>query len=325
MFELKKECGKDFVILNLADVQLSNEDWYPGSKNYEIAIRTIDTLIKRTDPDLITLSGDQGAPGHLESHLKLGSLIDGYNIPWTLVWGNHDQQNGYEFTDTVIERYFHLKNFVYEHGPAELGRGNFVIKISENDRPVSALIMMDTHDRMPFTHANGETKDAWAQLYPEQFTWYEQQIKALDELGYKDTVIISHIPIYAYKTAAERAFKSDINTNKISFLESLKGNVWNEGYESSFGVQYESISSYPTDDGFFNLIKRLGSTKHYLCGHDHINCTSIEHEGIRLTFALKTGAGCYWKPELNGGTVIRITENGPHAPEHEFVDVRHLL
>ena len=67
MFELKKQVGKDFVILNLADVQLGNDEWNPEHKNRKIATYTIDTLIKRVKPDLITLSGDQGWAGQIES------------------------------------------------------------------------------------------------------------------------------------------------------------------------------------------------------------------------------------------------------------------
>lgn len=37
-------------------------------------------------------------------------------------------------------------------------------------------------------------------------------------------------------------------------------------------------------------------------------------------FLLKAGAGCYWDPRLNGGTVLRITENGVTEVWHEFVD-----
>ena len=183
---------------------------------------------------------------------------------------------------------------------------------------------MDTHDRHPYISDGGEEKLAWAKLYPEQFTWYEEQINMLNTLGFKETVIISHIPIFAYKTAADLAFKSDVKRKKITFMQSLGNDIWNDAYSDSFGVQYENISCYPLDDGFFDLIKKLSSTKNIICGHDHINCTSICLEGVRLTFALKTGPGCYWKPELNGGTVITITDDGVSIPQHEFVDVSDL-
>jgi hypothetical protein len=59
-------------------------------------------------------------------------------------------------------------------------------------------------------------------------------------------------------------------------------------------------------------------------GHDHKNCFSINYGGVRLTFAVKTGAGCYWTPELNGGTSLTVNKNGTKV-EHNFIDVSHLL
>jgi len=54
-------------------------------------------------------------------------------------------------------------------------------------------------------------------------------------------------------------------------------------------------------------------------GHDHNNNWIIRHRGIRFVFSLKTGPGCYWEPELNGGTVIKITSNGIGDIYHEYV------
>ena len=73
------------------------------------------------------------------------------------------------------------------------------------------------------------------------------------------------------------------------------------------------------DNGFFAMIKALGSTRNVICGHDHTNCASIIYEGVRLTFALKTGDRCYWKEGLSGGTVIRVDDEGNTKTEHVFI------
>ena len=39
-----------------------------------------------------------------------------------------------------------------------------------------------------------------------------------------------------------------------------------------------------------------------------------------MVYALKTGAGCYWEPELNGGTVVKIGKDGVKDIYHEYVD-----
>ena len=47
----------------------------------------------------------------------------------------------------------------------------------------------------------------------------------------------------------------------------------------------------------------------------------IPYQGVRLAYGLKTGAGCYYDPRLNGGTVIRVTSDGVAEVSHEFVDM----
>jgi hypothetical protein len=51
-----------------------------------------------------------------------------------------------------------------------------------------------------------------------------------------------------------------------------------------------------------------------------VNNWIIPYRGIRLIYALKTGAGCYWEPALNGGTVLKIDGNGVADVYHEYVD-----
>ena len=86
--EIEKNPDEDFVILNLADVQLKDDLVYetPGEKTAEM----IDRLIRETNPDLITLTGDN-AWGTI-AYIKLIHQLDSYGIPWAPVMGNHDGQ-----------------------------------------------------------------------------------------------------------------------------------------------------------------------------------------------------------------------------------------
>ena len=68
----------------------------------------------------------------------------------------------------------------------------------------------------------------------------------------------------------------------------------------------EGISSSPVNNGFFDVVKELGSTKHMIAGHDHDNDYSIVYEGIRLTYAVKVGRGCYFTEDMMGGTTLTI-------------------
>lgn len=42
--------------------------------------------------------------------------------------------------------------------------------------------------------------------------------------------------------------------------------------------------------------------------------------GIRLTYGMKTGDRCYANDDLNGGTLLTVTDNGV-LTEHKYVHI----
>lgn len=325
MITFEKQPNKDFKILNLTDFQLMAGELEADHPRGKIFRYTLEELIKRTSPDLITISGDVAWGGDYDALMVLGPIIDKYEIPWATLWGNHDQDRGLERLDRSIGFLRENKYFTYEDGPKELGRGNYIIQIMEGERIVHALIMMDTHDRVPKLGTGIENDKSWAKLTKEQIEWYKEQIKELEALGCPESTLIVHIPIYAYRDAFQRAFKSELEPKDITPIQSENGECWNEGYKDSFGVKYEDICSYYENDGVFEVIKELGHTKNVICGHDHVNNFSINYEGVRLTFALKTGPGCYWNENLNGGTTFEIDNDGHLFVKHEYVNVKNII
>ncbi len=320
MFTLQKKKNKDFLVLNLSDPQMGDSEWDVNHRNYKILTETVKTLVDRVHPDLITISGDLSWAGNKVAYEALASFLDTFRIPWAPVWGNHDNQDGPDFINSVVDGYLKHPYCLYEKGDPAIGNGNYVIKIEEEGKPVEAIIMMDSHDRDPWTDETGKETWAWAKLIPEQLDWYRDQIAALSAEGYTDTTMIMHIPIYAYWDAWNAAIRPDVEFEKITIAESHTGDCWNEGYKDSFGVRNEEICSYPADEGAFAVIRELGSTHHIISGHDHVNNFVIPYEGVKFIYSMKAGAGCYWKPTLSGGTVLKITDKRGPRVWHEYVD-----
>lgn len=325
MKTIVKEYGKDITVLNLTDTQLSDQEWTEGHGHRKILEYTVRELVKKLQPDLITVSGDLAWAGHDYSYDMLADFLDGFGIPWAPVFGNHDNQDGADAVNFVASRFLTHRNCMFEKGPEELGAGNYVISIEENGVPVSALFMLDSHDRMPYTEEGGSESLCWAKLIPQQLNWVEQQAENLKKRGCNDASIIMHIPNYAYRLASDAAYKNEINKNELKLEESYGEKCWNDGYTDSIGVQYEGIGSYPADDGVLESVKRTEIIKRIISGHDHINNWMIHYEGIDMIYALKTGAGCYWNTDINGGTVLKINKDGVYKVFHEYIDVSHLL
>ena len=312
---LAKAPGKDFTVLNLTDIHWDIVAWAPGQQEYEMVVGTIREVVRRTQPDLITISGDLSWGMAVESYVAVADLMDSFGIPWAPVWGNHDHEKA-EVTRAAAEEFAKHPLCLFEAGDPALGLGNYAIVIQENSHPVAALLMADSHANAPYVDENGITRSAWAHLYPNQLDWIKAQCRELNT----DTALIQHIPIFGYHEVYQTAYRSDVDLQALTLEESIGSACWNPGYEGSIGVQHEGIGSYPKDEGALEVLVDAG-IKAMIVGHDHNNNWIIRHKGIRFVFSLKTGPACYWKPYLNGGTVIKITSQGIGDIYHEYVTI----
>jgi len=305
MKALLKEKDKNFVILNLSDPQMSDGEWADNHPFRNIIEYTVKELVQRVKPNLITITGDVAWAEHYQSYEGLASLLDSTGIPWAPVWGNHDHQCGIEPLQKAAELLKQHPFCLFEDGNPALGSGNYILTVNEEYRPITALFMLDSHNSTEIEE-NGEKKWAYDKLWPDQLDWISTQATALKQQGYQDGIMLLHIPLYCYRPAALSIFPSG------------------HGGDAPCGVQHEPVFSHPYEDGALAVIKDSGLITHVLAGHDHSNNFMIDYEGIRLMFAAKSGAGCYWQEKLNGGTVIEIDSNGICDARHEFVDVSHL-
>lgn len=321
MITLKKKKSKDFVILNLTDFQLLASEWTNETEKGKEILYTIDTLYKRVKPDLVTLSGDLAYAGDLDTLSHMGKVLDSYCVPWAPVFGNHDNDGGLELVDKTAECLSKFKYFTFEVGEKELGRGNYIINIEQDGKVLHSVFMMDTHDRVNYVNTQGDSSYEWSSLNEAQIKWYKENVSLLKSLGSKESTLIIHIPINSYRDAWWAAYNPKYRAEDIPPRDNSDPKYWNKGYEGSFGVRYEGVSSYPQNDGVLDAILEMDHTKNILCGHSHTNTFSIPYKGVRFTFAVKTGRGSYCNPFLNGGTVYRIDSQGNSTVRHEFVDL----
>jgi len=319
MTVLKKNPDRDFVILNLTDTQLSDAEWAPDHHACRILTDTVDALVEKTKPDLITLSGDLAWGTHYESYTKLRDYLDTFDIPWAPVIGNHDQEAAPEEIVKAMDILCESPNCLLEKGDPALGYGNYAVGIEEEGRLIHALIFMDSHNVKERIGDDGKPYLAWAELWPNQFDWYRETVASLCEKETVESTLILHIPFYTYQDALGAAMAKGVDFASLTpEMSGMGAPCWNEGYKDSFGLMYEGICSYPEDNGFFEVLLEMGSTKNVICGHDHVNTASVNYRGIRLTYGVHTGCGCYWNPVVNGGTTLTVASDGSARVEHHY-------
>lgn len=290
-FVLTKEAGEDFVILNFTDMHFADYDYRAFTAF--LASATMKRLVKKVQPDLITVSGDIVCTESTVFAIKrFTDLMNSFGIPWAPVFGNHDAEGNCDanyLADIMMQSPYCL----FKKGDPSMGCGNYIINIAEQtdgeQKIVNSLILMDTHG----SHLN-ET----------QVEWYKWAAKGIQTVTGEatETTVLFHIPNVQYQYAYDAAWDSEQKK-------------WRDGFDAS-GEWNEKIccprdaDGNPVDNGFFSAVKEVGTTKSIFCGHEHMNNFSIVYEGVRMTYTLKVGMGSGFKPGFNGGTQINISDSG---------------
>ena len=308
--ELEKTKGEDFVILNLADVQLGDDEAYADEGIYSEEL--IKKLVADHNPDLITLTGDN-AWGVI-AYMELIELMESFDIPWAPVMGNHDGQ-GCPSEFWAAYRFAEAENCLFQCGPEDMGYGNYIINITENGKIVHTLFMVDTHDSNTFTLEDGTVVEGYDHLWENQQAWYKWAVEGIAEMAGRTvpSTIMMHIPVYEIYDAWDKISieADDLEFGKVNPLFSLVAS----------GNKYEESCPSAVNNGFFDLCKELGSTKTMLFGHDHKNDFIVNYEGINLAYGVKSGFGSYWQKDMIGGTTINIDSRGNAKLTQNYYDL----
>jgi hypothetical protein len=329
--QLQKTPGKEFVILNLADTQVNSD-----KKNIDLLKDEIKRLIDYKKPDLITLTGDQSESTFQWQPLKdMCAYIDSFGIPWAPVFGNHDGE-GFLFPSRngIADLYMSYKNCVFRKGPANFGDiynpcvGNYVITILEGNEVVQALFMMDSN---AYHFVNLFTRAGYDVIHDKQIQWYEWAVKGLNAI--KGATVPSQLFFHIPLPEVEAAFKQYDTGYADMDNREFVGPLNSAAIYPNTTVTTNGVAALPTvyrkdefgygykNTGFFDVIKRLGSSKFIYNGHDHTNNFSLQLDGVTFTYCVKTGDGSYKNQERTGGTfvILGADKAAPVAIEHRIL------
>lgn len=311
--ELEKDPDKDFVILNFTDIQLTAADAF--GKKGDNSKKVIKQSIEKAQPDLITLTGDNASSW--VGYIDLAEYIDSFGIPWAPVMGNHDGTNGSRIHEAWISYVLTTyDNCLYKFGPKGMGFGNYIINITENEKVIHTLFMMDTHSQADNTkegiinygvNEDGSKAIGYDHFWQNQLDWYKWAVKGIAKLEGKTvkSSVFMHIPVVEYIDAANLMCEQITNPDGSTCI------VAKEQYkDTSLGSLGEGICPPQGNNGFFDLALNLGSTKNMIFGHDHLNDLSLVYKGIRLSYGLKSGYGSYWDESKIGASVLAVDSNG---------------
>lgn len=276
----------DFKVVQLSDVHIGAG--FLSSKKDMMAVNAVEAMVKAEKPDLVVITGDIGYPVPYQSGTLnnknaakiFANLMEQMGVYWCLTYGNHDTE-AYSYFDRADisavygnkEKYPHC---LFQSGPEDVdGYGNYAVKVKNTAGKITqAIFMVDSH-----SYTDGDYFGAlWKYdcIHKSQINWYEKNVNAFTEENNGEvpkSIMFFHIPLQevqkAYYEYRDNDFK---DTDRVKFMYGKAGETGKVVYASD------------KNEGMFDKIKELGSTKGVFFGHDHTNSFSLMYDGIQLGY-----------------------------------------
>ena len=190
----------DFKIIQLSDIHLANKD--DQDKQLAFLTKVINKANANGKADLIVTTGDLFTFADKTTAKRLFSFFDTFGIPWTVTFGNHDEQcyfsidwlTGYlNELNSNKDSYCIFKDIQDDN---VFGNANFAISLIKGGVAHSQVIIMDSN-RYNFGEYIG-----YDYIKQDQIDWYKS-ITDYSKVGgeYLTSLLFFHIPLPEFETA----------------------------------------------------------------------------------------------------------------------------
>lgn len=318
---------KDFRVLQLGDIHLGTKD------DMEKHLDFLKLTIKDSKANLIVLSGDIFTYADKRVVKRLFAFIDGFGIPWTMTFGNHDEQCMFsiDWLSSYLSNYGSHCVFVDHQDDNVFGNANFVINLMKGDEVFHQIFLLDSN-RYNF----GEYK-GYDYIKQSQIDWYEKMVNYTTSLNGStvNSIAFFHIPVPEFKDAFEAAggenasmavmdnggLRDDNSATGVEietdYTKYTKG-FGNGDAVYEYGYNEEGFSAPEYNSGLFDKMLELGSTKAIMCSHDHINNSRVLYKGVYFCYGVNSTNRIYRDENMMGGHVIVIHDDHTLSFEHIY-------
>lgn len=296
---------REFRILQLTDLHLG---FGPLSRKQDkLAMAAVGKIIAASKPDLIVLTGDSifpflpksGTKNNRRQAEKLLAFLDGFAIPYTLVFGNHDCEIGATCDKAELAQLLKTGKYcIFTEGRADLtGVGNFLIElVNDSGKVLLALVLLDSN----MYGEGGWFYSGFDRVHEDQVDWCMER---LDRLKQDDPDIRAmaffHMPPREFKEAYE---KMKLGDRSVQYCH------------GSIAERDEYFGISRLEGTFFDRAVENGVIRWIFCGHDHLNTLSLVYRGIRMTYGMSIDylgyKGIQNRYTQRGGTLITRKADG---------------
>ncbi len=291
-----------FKILVLADVQ----DVYPID---DAMMAFINEALDYAQPDLVVFDGDNIMTEDVRAYEQLLYPLTERDIPFTLVFGNHDPERENFTAEQQLAEYQKYEGcLAYDADPALHGCGNhnLLIYSSKGNDIAFNLWMFDSGSSL---RENGEWL-GYDWVRADQIEWYNNTRDAITEAnGGKLVYSIAFQHIIPKEAVEVLYYESDISMGELTYN-------FNDGGVYSFIPKIENFDGYIFEksccgngsDGQWDAMKAGGDVLAVVVGHDHVNSFVADIDGIDLVQTPGATYHSYYNNMLQGARVIELDE-----------------
>lgn len=297
---LKFDENGEFKILHLCDCQ----DGYPADARM---FEYINTVLETYEPDLVILGGDNTVGEEETKELAVEELVKPFvdhKVPFTLVFGNHDYQQGYT-NDELFEMYKRYGGeycVAYDAVPELHGTAthNLPIYSSKSNDIKFNLWMFDSG-----AYVDG----GYDCVRKDQIDWYKATSNALAQQagGKVPSLAFQHIIVgdvydvlFAESPIALGEITREFNGKIYSFFPKLHN-------FTGFLIEYPCPGV--DNEGQFDAMVEQGDVLGIFSGHDHPNSFETELDGIKIINTPSPTYNSYSSIVNKGSRLITIKED----------------
>lgn len=310
------EDGK-FEILLFADTQ----DGYPHHKDF---LTFMNEALDKAQPDLVIFLGDiimsaENSDDYWKGYDELLTPLVERDIPFTLVFGNHDDQDAHKEStkDEKFAKYMSYENCVaYDADPALHGSGTHNLEILSSDGTKTAynLWMMDSGDYVP--------EGGYDCVRADQLKWYDGVSKELEAKngGKVPSLMFQHIVPAEVAKEVMFTVKGDLGVlGSTNFRDGTAATYLPNIFAFEDGWMFEQACPSRDCEGQWDAITQRGDVQAVFFGHDHVNSYVANINGIDAVNVPGSTYNSYYDMTIQGAMLLTLDENDLSTYKREML------
>jgi hypothetical protein len=309
--------GRDPVVLQLTDTQIidgsqlppgassGDKITYAPEKIPQYCYDYITEIVTQTKPDFIIMTGDIIYGKYDDNGSVFNALIElmeGFQIPWAPVFGNHDNESAMG-VDWQCEQLENAKYCLFEQKELT-GNGNYSVGLMQGRELKRVFYMMDTNgcsNASAQSLSNGHTVTAVG-FGLDQIEWYTNQITRIKELSPETKISFAyHIQQAVFGEAYAKYGFDQSKKEQGIFIDYAENRA-----EGDFGyIGRQMKTAWDGSKKIFEGMKQLGVDSIFV-GHEHCNSASVVYDGVRFQYGQKSSEYDRYNALNDKGEIVAV-------------------